>query len=119
MCSMRMGDVDAHVGVYYVANATYDRFDIADVAIRLLRGESYPVADRQAVPVDPKVLDRYVGIYVAEDSVSPSVAKATDFSCRRTKSRKRESFWQRRRPSSVNKQNRQKCAEKYGGGGGS
>jgi CubicO group peptidase (beta-lactamase class C family) len=69
MCSMMMGDVDAHVGVYYMVNATYDKFDIADVAITLLRGESYPVAERQAVPVDPKILDRYVGIYVAENSI--------------------------------------------------
>lgn len=69
MCSMMMGDVDAHVGVYYVANASRDRFDIADIAIALLRGESYPLAKRQAIPVDPKVLDRYAGVYETEKDV--------------------------------------------------
>ena len=69
MCSMMMGDVDAHVGVYYMANASDDRFDIADVAIALLRGESYPLAERQATQVDPQVLDRYVGVYETEHDV--------------------------------------------------
>lgn len=52
MCSMMMGDVDARVGVFYMANATDDRFDIADTAIALLRGESYPFAERRAIAVD-------------------------------------------------------------------
>ena len=69
MSSMMMGDVDAHVGVYYMVNASDDRFDIADIAITLLRGKSYPVAGRKSVPVDSKILDSYVGVYVAETSV--------------------------------------------------
>ena len=69
MCSMMMGDVDAHVGVYYMANASDDRFEIADVAIALLRGEPYPLAERQAIKVDPKILDRYAGIYATDNDV--------------------------------------------------
>jgi CubicO group peptidase (beta-lactamase class C family) len=69
MSSMMMGDVDAHVGVYYMANATDVPFEIADAAIALLRGDPYPPAERQAIQVDPKVLDRYVGIYQSGDVV--------------------------------------------------
>ena len=69
MCSMMMGDVDAHVGVYYMANASDDRFDIVDTAIALLRGEPYPLAERKAIQVDPKVLDRYAGVYEIEKDV--------------------------------------------------
>lgn len=68
MSSMMMGDVDAHVGVYYMTNTSDDRFQIAEAAIALLRGEQWPPAERKAVRVDPSVLDRYVGIYeVAND----------------------------------------------------
>lgn len=69
MCSMMMGDVDAHVGVYYMANASDDRFEIADAAIALLRGQPYPPAERQAIQIDPKVLDRYAGIYMTDNDV--------------------------------------------------
>lgn len=69
MCSMMLGDVDAHVGVFYMANSTEDRFDIADIAIALLRGEPYPPAERQAIPIDLKVLDRYAGVYETEKDV--------------------------------------------------
>jgi len=64
MSSMMMGDINAHVGVYYMTNASDDRFqDIADVTIALLRGEPYPPAERRVIQVDPILLDRYVGIY--------------------------------------------------------
>ena len=66
MCSMMMGDVDAHVGVFYMSNSTEDRFAIADLAIALLRGESYPLAERKPNPIDPKALDRYAGVYETE-----------------------------------------------------
>ena len=72
MCSMMMGDVDAHVGVYYMANASDDRFDIVDTAIALLHGEPYPLAERKAIQVDPKVLDRYAGVYEIENNDAPS-----------------------------------------------
>lgn len=64
MSSMMMGDVDAHVGVYYMTNSSDDRFQIAEAAVTLLRGEQWPpAAERQVVQVDPNVLDRYVGTY--------------------------------------------------------
>lgn len=69
MCSMLMGDVDAHIGVYYMANASDDRFEIADAAIALLRGQPYPPAERQAIQVDPKMLDRYAGVYATDSDV--------------------------------------------------
>lgn len=69
MCSMMMGDVDAHVGVFYMANASDDRFQIADIALALLRGESYPLAERRAIPVDVKTLDRYAGIYSTDNDI--------------------------------------------------
>jgi CubicO group peptidase (beta-lactamase class C family) len=69
MSSMMMGDIDAHVGVYYMANATDVPSEIADAAIALLRGEPYPPAERQAINVDPKVLERYVGSYEVGDDV--------------------------------------------------
>jgi len=63
MSSMMMGDIDTHVGVYYMANASDVPDEIADAAIALLRGESYPIAERQAIDVDPLILERYVGTY--------------------------------------------------------
>lgn len=63
MSSIALGDVDAHVGVYYMANATDVTFEIADAAIALLRGSPYPPAERQAIMVDAVTLDRYVGRY--------------------------------------------------------
>ena len=63
MSSMMMGDVDAHVGVYYMTNTSDDRFQIAEAAIALLRGEQWPPAERKVVQVDPNVLERYVGTY--------------------------------------------------------
>lgn len=69
MRSIMLGDVDARVGVYYMANATDVSMEIADVAIALLRGEEYPLAERQPVTVDPKQLARYVGVYDMEGDV--------------------------------------------------
>jgi serine-type D-Ala-D-Ala carboxypeptidase/endopeptidase len=69
MSSMMLGDVDAHVGVYYMANATDVAAEIADAAIVLLRGETYPVEDRKFIEVDTKVLERYVGSYQAGQNV--------------------------------------------------
>jgi serine-type D-Ala-D-Ala carboxypeptidase/endopeptidase len=69
MSAMMMGDVDAHVGVYYMANATDVPFEIADAAIALLRGDPYPPPERTAIHVDPTVLDRYVGIYESGDDL--------------------------------------------------
>jgi CubicO group peptidase (beta-lactamase class C family) len=69
MSSMMMGDIDAHVGVYYMANASDVPSEIADAAIALLRGEPYPPAERQAIKVDPKILDRFVGSYEVGDDV--------------------------------------------------
>jgi serine-type D-Ala-D-Ala carboxypeptidase/endopeptidase len=63
MSSIAMGDTDAHVGVYYMANATDVSFKIADAAIALLRGGPYPPAERQSIKVEPQTLDRYVGSY--------------------------------------------------------
>jgi CubicO group peptidase (beta-lactamase class C family) len=63
MSSMMMGDVYAHVGVYYVANATDVPPEIAEAAIALLRGDPYPAPERRPVYVDPNQLDRYVGDY--------------------------------------------------------
>jgi CubicO group peptidase (beta-lactamase class C family) len=89
MCSMMMGDVDAHVGVYYMANATEDRFDIADVAIALLRGQSYPLTDRQAIIVDPKILDRYAGVYETEKDVFTFTREADGLFLRKNNQPKR------------------------------
>jgi hypothetical protein len=63
MSSMMMGDIDAHVGVYYMANATDVPPEIADAAIALLRGDPFPTPERRPVYVDPHLLDRYVGDY--------------------------------------------------------
>jgi CubicO group peptidase (beta-lactamase class C family) len=61
--SFMMGDVDAKVGVYYMSNSGAPPA-IAEAAIALLRGEEYvSPADRKSIAVDPKVLDRYVGVY--------------------------------------------------------
>jgi CubicO group peptidase (beta-lactamase class C family) len=69
MRSIMMGDVDARVGVYYMANATDVSMEIADVAIALLRGEEYPLAERRPITLDPKLLARYVGVYDMEGDV--------------------------------------------------
>jgi CubicO group peptidase (beta-lactamase class C family) len=63
MSSIMIGDVDAQVGVYYMANASDVPEEIANAAMILLRGEAYPPAERQPIQVDAKILDRYVGNY--------------------------------------------------------
>ncbi len=63
MSSMMMGDVDAHVGVYYMVNGPDVPLEIADAAMALLRGEGYPLAERKAIKVEPQVLERLAGVY--------------------------------------------------------
>jgi CubicO group peptidase (beta-lactamase class C family) len=61
--SFMSGDVDAHVGVYYMSNSGAPP-TIADAALKLLRGEDYtPPPERKAITVESSVLDRYVGVY--------------------------------------------------------
>lgn len=61
--SQMVGDVDAHVGVYYMSNSGAPP-SIAEAALKLLRGEDYaPAPERKAIAVGPAVLDRYVGVY--------------------------------------------------------
>lgn len=61
--SFMSGDVDAHVGVYYMSNSGAPP-TIADAALKLLRGEDYtPPPDRKAITVESSVLDGYVGVY--------------------------------------------------------
>jgi CubicO group peptidase (beta-lactamase class C family) len=61
--SFLLGDLDAKVGVYFMSNSGAHT-EIADAAIKLLRGEAYvPPVQRRSIAVDPAILDRYVGIY--------------------------------------------------------
>jgi CubicO group peptidase (beta-lactamase class C family) len=61
--SMMGGDVDAHVGVYYMSNSGAPA-SIGEAALKLLRGEEYtPPVERKPIAVDAKVLDAYVGVY--------------------------------------------------------
>jgi CubicO group peptidase (beta-lactamase class C family) len=66
-----VGDVNAHVGVYYMTNSDYlpdavppAQSEIVYAALRLLRGQDYvPRPERKGIAVDDKVLDSYVGTY--------------------------------------------------------
>ena len=66
-----IGDLDAHVGLYYMTNSDYlpdatppAQSEIVYAALKLLRGENYvPRAQRKGIAVDEKVLDSYVGTY--------------------------------------------------------
>src|SRR5689334_25328797 len=66
-----IGDLDAHVGVYYMTNSDYlpdaappAQSEIVYAALRLLRGENYvPRPQPKGIAVDDKVLDSYVGSY--------------------------------------------------------
>jgi D-alanyl-D-alanine-carboxypeptidase/D-alanyl-D-alanine-endopeptidase len=66
-----IGDLDAHVGVYYMTNSDYlpdatppAQSEIVYAALKLLRGEVYvPRPQRKSIAVDEKVLDSYVGSY--------------------------------------------------------
>jgi CubicO group peptidase (beta-lactamase class C family) len=61
--SFMSGDVDAHVGVYYMSNSGAPA-SIGEAALKLLRGEEYtPPAERKPIAVDANVLDAYVGVY--------------------------------------------------------
>jgi len=75
MSSNMVGDVDAKVGVYYMSNSGAPG-SIADAAIALLRGEDWtPPAERKAIALDAKALDRYVGSYQLSPDVSIVVAR--------------------------------------------
>jgi CubicO group peptidase (beta-lactamase class C family) len=108
MSSMMLGDVDAHVGVYYMANATDVSSEIADVAIALLRGEPYPPGDRTSVKVDPQILDRYVGDYEVGDNVFTITREGDKLFVQKNKNKKGEmlaetttSFFLRGHPATV------------------
>src|SRR6185503_17531341 len=66
-----IGDLDAHVGVYYMTNSDYlpdatppAQSEIVYAALKLLRGENYiPRPTKKGIAVDEKVLDSYVGTY--------------------------------------------------------
>ncbi|MEO9046787.1 MAG: serine hydrolase domain-containing protein [Gemmatimonadaceae bacterium] len=66
-----IGDVNAHVGVYYMTNSDYlpdavppAQSDIVYAALRLLRGQNYvPRPERKGITVGEKVLNSYVGTY--------------------------------------------------------
>jgi len=61
--SMMVGDLDAKVGVYYMSNSGAPP-TIAEAAIKLLQGQEYtPPAEKKAIALDGKILDRYVGTY--------------------------------------------------------
>jgi hypothetical protein len=73
--SNMVGDVDAHVGVYYMSNSGAPA-ELADAAIALLRGEDYvPIAERKSVAVDSKVLDGYVGVYEVEGANTITITR--------------------------------------------
>ena len=66
-----IGDLDAHVGVYYMTNSDFlpdatppAQSEIVYAALKLLRGENYTPRPRaKGIAVDAKVLDSYVGTY--------------------------------------------------------
>ncbi len=66
-----IGDLDAHVGVYYMTNSDYlpdatppVESEVVYAALKLLRGENYvPRPERKGIAVDDKVLNSYVGTY--------------------------------------------------------
>ena len=66
-----IGDLDAHVGLYYMTNSDYlpdatppAQSEIVYAALKLLRGEPYvPRRQPKGIAVDDKVLDSYVGTY--------------------------------------------------------
>ena len=66
-----IGDLEAHVGVYYMTNSDYlpdatppAQSEIVYAALKLLRGENYvPRPHPKGIVVDDKVLDSYVGNY--------------------------------------------------------
>ena len=66
-----IGDLDAHVGIYYMTNSDYlpdatppAQSEVVYAALKLLRGEDYvPRPERKGIAVDDKVLNSYVGTY--------------------------------------------------------
>ncbi len=70
-----IGDLDAHVGLYYMTNSDYlpdavPPSELSDAALKLLRGEDYvPRVQRKGIALDEKVLDKYVGTYELEQGV--------------------------------------------------
>jgi len=71
MRAFLIGDLDAHVGVYYMTNSDYlpdatppAQSEIVYAALKLLRGEEYvPRPQPKAIVVDDKLLNSYVGTY--------------------------------------------------------
>jgi hypothetical protein len=66
-----IGDLDAHVGLYYMTNSDYlpdatppAQSEIVYAALKLLRGENYvPRPQPKGIAVDEKLLNSYVGTY--------------------------------------------------------
>jgi CubicO group peptidase (beta-lactamase class C family) len=66
-----IGDLDAHVGVYYMTNSDFlpdatppVQSEVVYAALKLLRGENYvPRPERKGIAVDEKLLNSYVGTY--------------------------------------------------------
>src|SRR5689334_18730374 len=66
-----IGDLDAHVGLYYMTNSDYlpdatppAQSEIVYAALKLLRGENYvPRPQPKGIAVDEQVLNSYVGTY--------------------------------------------------------
>jgi serine-type D-Ala-D-Ala carboxypeptidase/endopeptidase len=78
MSSYMLGDVDAKVGVYFMSNSGAP-LSIGDAALALLRGEEYvPPPARKTIAVDPRTLDRYVGVFDIGSDVSITVAREGD-----------------------------------------
>lgn len=92
MSSMMLGDIDAHAGVYYMANASDVPAEIADAAISLLRGETYPTAERESIQVAPDVLERYVGTYEVGTAVFDITREGTKLFVQKNKNKKGELF---------------------------
>ena len=75
-----IGDKDARVGVYAMANAsTQANYRVADAAVKLLRGEEYAgPAERVAVALDPAQWDRLTGMYWYDEFESRVEVTAED-----------------------------------------
>ena len=64
-----IGDLDAHVGVYYMTNSDFlpdavPHSELSATALKLLRGENVVLPpERKGIAVDEKVLNSYVGTY--------------------------------------------------------
>ena len=76
MSSYMLGDVDAKVGVYFMSNSGAPTA-IGDAALKLLRGEEWvPPAEKKAIALDSKTLDKYIGTYDL-GGVSVTISRST------------------------------------------